>query len=127
MSTEGSRRRALEAVPLRFADTEPPGIRPLAGHKVEIIGAAFLAVKHIEATERQVELPSGGLARQTDTREQFSRFGDPDIDAAAAAEGLGTAGITQQVPGIERVFPLHWPHRTSAQIPYAEPGKPPRT
>src|SRR3546814_7684367 len=51
MSTEGSRRRALEAVPVRVADTEPPGIRPLAGHKVEIIGAAFLAVKHIEATE----------------------------------------------------------------------------
>src|SRR3546814_4208032 len=42
MSTEGSRRRALEAVPVRVADTEPPGIRPLAGHKVEIIGAAFL-------------------------------------------------------------------------------------
>src|SRR3546814_7746843 len=45
----------LEAVPVRVADTEPPGIRPLAGHKVEIIGAAFLVVKHIEATERQVE------------------------------------------------------------------------
>src|SRR3546814_1918443 len=29
MSTEGSRRRALEAVPVRVADTEPPGIRPL--------------------------------------------------------------------------------------------------
>src|SRR3546814_857209 len=73
MSTEGSRRRALEAVPVRVADTEPPGIRPLAGHKVEIIGAAFLAVKHIEATERQVELPSGGLARQTETRRASGR------------------------------------------------------
>src|SRR3546814_15551645 len=119
MSTEGSRRRALEAVPLRFADTEPPGIRPLAGHKVEIIGAAFLAVKHIEATERQVELPSGGLARQTDTREQFSRFGDPDIDAADADEGLGTAGIAQKALRIARDFPVHQQRRHSAQFPAA--------
>src|SRR3546814_11741308 len=71
------------------------------------------------ATERQVELPSGGLARQTDTREQFSRFGDPDIDAADADEGLGTAGIAQKALGIERVFPVHQQRRQSAQFPAA--------
>src|SRR3546814_16453587 len=79
MSTEGSRRRALEAVPVRVADTAPPGIRPLAGHKVEIIGAASLAVKHIEATERQVELTYAALSRQTDTHEPISTFGLPTI------------------------------------------------
>src|SRR3546814_18494412 len=96
MSTEGSRRRALEAVPVRVADTEPPGIRPLAGHKVEIIGAAFFAVKHIEVTERQVELPSGGLARQTATSEPITPCGEHDIDAADADEGIATAAIASK-------------------------------
>src|SRR3546814_19815023 len=69
------------------------------------------------ATERQVELPSGGLARQTVTREQFSRFGDPDIDAADADGGLGPAAIAQKALGIESVFPAHPQRRQSAPFP----------